>query len=145
MPCRFARSFKDVWTPYFHTRSVFLWFCAGSRPVDYLAGAVLAPTGQMAHNQVLPGKNNMKMPSRASSGPVRPGSTDYMGKPIDGIWTCPHSDPIHNRISKLIWNPQEPVLCPHMNLMEPFRVRIRHLAILWPKNMQRTQKTPVCM
>ena len=35
--------------------------------------------------------------------------------------------------------------CPHTNFTEPLRVRIRHLAILWPKNIQRTHRTPVFM
>ena len=66
MPCKPARCFEDGWTvraPYFHIRTVFLRFCASRRPVDRLAGAMLAPIDQMAHNQVLPGKYNTKMPS----------------------------------------------------------------------------------
>ena len=51
-----SKMFGPVRAPYFHTRTVFLRFCAGSRTVDRLAGAVLAPTGQMAHDQVLPGR-----------------------------------------------------------------------------------------
>ena len=54
-------------------------------------GAVLVPTGQMAHNQVLLGKYNTKVVSRASSGPVRPGTTDHtdIPKTVYGIRRVP--------------------------------------------------------
>ena len=55
---------------------VFLRFCVGRRPVDRLAGAVLATTGQMAYNQVLPGKYNTNVALQASSGLLRPSTTD---------------------------------------------------------------------
>ena len=77
---------------YFHTRTVFLRFCAGRRPVNRLAGAVLAPTGQMAHNAVLPGsKYNTKVASWDSSHPVRPSTTDHtdIHKAVYGIRTVP--------------------------------------------------------
>ena len=51
-----SKMFGPVRAPYFQTRTIFLRFCVGSRPVDPLAGIVLTPTGQMAHNQVLPAK-----------------------------------------------------------------------------------------
>ena len=51
-----------------------------------LRGSVPAPTVQMVHNQVLPGKYNTK-----ASGPVRPGTTDHtdISKPVYGIRTVP--------------------------------------------------------
>ena len=81
IPHDVSKMFGYVQAPYFYTRTVFLRFCAGRKPVDRLAGAVLAPTGQMAHNQVLPGKYNTKVASRASSGHVRPGTTDHTDIP----------------------------------------------------------------
>ena len=65
-------------TPY-RRHTVFLRFCAGRRPVDNLAGGgggvgVLAPTGQIAHNKVLPGNYYTMVTSRTSTDPVRPGT-----------------------------------------------------------------------
>ena len=72
-------------------RCLDLRFCAGRRPVDRLAGAVLVPTCQIAHNQVLPGKYNTKVASWASPGPIRPCTTDHtdIPKPVYGIHTVP--------------------------------------------------------
>ena len=86
-----SKMFGPVRAPYLYTRTVFLRFCAIRRPVDRLVWALLAPTGQMAHDQVLPGKYNTKVASRASSGPVRPGTTDhkYIPMPVYGICTVP--------------------------------------------------------
>ena len=126
----------SVRAPYFYTRTVFLRFRAGRRPVDCLAGAVLATTDQMAHNEVFAGKYNTKVDSQVSSGPVR--RTTDIPKPVYGISTVhayiivfPSAFEIHRN--------------PYMNLREPFRVRIRYLAILWSKNTQRTHRTPICM
>ena len=56
-----TKTFGPVRAPQFYTRTVFLRFFAGRRHVDRLAGAMLVPTGQMAHNQVLSGKYNTKV------------------------------------------------------------------------------------
>ena len=90
-PQDISKMFGPVRAPCFHTCMVFLRFCAGSRPVDRLAGAVLAPTGQITYNQVLPGKCNTMVPSLASSGPVRPGATDHtdIPKPVYNTRTVP--------------------------------------------------------
>ena len=78
--------FGPVWAPYL----IHVWSSYDFVPVDRLAGAVLAPTGQMAHDQVLPGKYNTKM---ASSGPVRPGTTDHTDIPSRFMASprCPHT------------------------------------------------------
>ena len=65
-----SKMFVPVRLPYFQwlkieheqfSYMVFLRLCADRRPVCRLAGAVLVPTGQTAHNQVLPGKYNTKV------------------------------------------------------------------------------------
>ena len=50
-----SKMFGPIRLPYFHTRTVFLRFCAGRRPVDRLVewggGGALAPTCQIAHKK----------------------------------------------------------------------------------------------
>ena len=135
-PHKVSKMFGPVRAPYFHTRTVFLRFCAGRTLVDCLAGTMLVPSSQMAHNQFLPGKYNAKV---ASPDPVRPGTTDHtdIPTPVYGIRTVsayliefPSPYEIHR-------NPY--------GATEPFRVCIRYLAIMLSKNMQRTHRTPVCL
>ena len=138
------------WLKFEHAQlscTVFLRFCAGRTPVGRLAGAVLAPTGRIACNQGLPGKDNPKVYLRASLGPVRPGTTDHTDilKPVYGFRTGPHSVRIHNctDVPEPVLNPQGPVWpawCPHMNLMEPFRVFAYGIVRFYG---QRTCKKPI--
>ena len=72
----------------FHTRSSYD-FMPVEGPVGRLAGSMVAPTCQIAHYQVLPGKHNTMVHSRASSGSVRPGTSDHtdIPKSVYGIRT----------------------------------------------------------
>ena len=90
MPCRPAQCFEDFWTrmaPYFHTRTVFLRFCAGRMPVDGLAGTVLAPPGQMAHNIT---RRWLHGPHRSLYGPARL-IIRIFTSPIMASARCPHT------------------------------------------------------
>ena len=99
--------FRRCFDPYVHRIVIHVRSSYDFVPVDRLAGAMPAPTGRMAHNQVLPGKYNTKVASRASSSPVRPGTTDHTDIPkhVYGIRMVPVYIIVSLSVYKLHRNP----------------------------------------
>ena len=82
------------------------WATSDFMPIEGQLVVFLALTGQMSHNCVWLGKYNQRVQSRACI-------TDRTDIP----------KPTWDRMDVLmhVWNPQGPLVCPHMNLTEPVR------------------------
>ena len=124
------------------------WATKDFVPIEGQLVVLLTLTGQMSHNRIWLGKYDPSVHSRASPDPERRCTTDRMGIPKPArhphgtvrfpqncTYGCSHAR-------------MKSTGAPRVPAREPYgtcKVHVWYLATLWPKNMQITHRTPVCI